>query len=174
METSAPQSHGHGQERGEQIAVSGWSRFILVHIDRHRSDPNSLRPFPLTICARSLSVRWGVADNLQRVWFPSEGVVGTQQNSIGAENPHHVLEVDRIQYDAVEEEPTNRVNRSWPRLNGNVERSRRIDNEKFYRMLEGVVIDVADVFNDKLQEWEDFYNFNRPHGGLNGQTHTNG
>ncbi|MEX2133133.1 MAG: IS481 family transposase, partial [Acidimicrobiia bacterium] len=24
--------------------------------------------------------------------------------------------------------------------------------------------------NDKLQEWEDFYNFNRPHGGLDGQT----
>jgi len=23
---------------------------------------------------------------------------------------------------------------------------------------------------DKLQEWEDFYNFHRPHGGLNGQT----
>ena len=22
----------------------------------------------------------------------------------------------------------------------------------------------------QLQEWEDFYNFNRPHGGLNGQT----
>jgi len=57
-----------------------------------------------------------------------------------------------------------------PRLNGKVERSHRIDNEEFYRMLEGVVIDEADVFNDKLQEWEDFYNFNRPHGGLNGQT----
>ena len=37
-------------------------------------------------------------------------------------------------------------------------------------MLEGIVIDEADVFNDKLQEWEDFYNFNRPHGGLDGQT----
>jgi transposase InsO family protein len=57
-----------------------------------------------------------------------------------------------------------------PRLNGKVERSHRIDNEEFYRMLDGIVIDEADVFNDKLQEWEDFYNFNRPHGGLNGQT----
>ncbi len=34
----------------------------------------------------------------------------------------------------------------------------------------GVVIDDANVFNDKLQEWEDFYNFHRPHGGLGGQT----
>ena len=57
-----------------------------------------------------------------------------------------------------------------PRLNGKVERSHRIDNEEFYRMLDGVVIDNAQLFNDKLQEWEDFYNFNRPHGGLDGQT----
>lgn len=40
-----------------------------------------------------------------------------------------------------------------------------------FRLLEhGVIIDDAKVFNDKLQEWEDFYNFHRPHGGLNGQT----
>ena len=58
-----------------------------------------------------------------------------------------------------------------PRLNGKVERSHRIDAEEFYRMLDdGVVIDDANVFNDKLQEWEDFYNFDRPHGGLDGQT----
>ena len=57
-----------------------------------------------------------------------------------------------------------------PRLNGKVERSHRIDQEEFYRMLEGVVIDDTDLFNDRLQEWEDFYNYNRPHGGLGGQT----
>ena len=57
-----------------------------------------------------------------------------------------------------------------PRLNGKVERSHRIDAEEFYRLLDGVVIDDAEVFNHKLQEWEDFYNFNRPHGGLDGQT----
>jgi transposase InsO family protein len=57
-----------------------------------------------------------------------------------------------------------------PRLNGKVERSHRIDEEEFYRMLDGVVIDDTDLLNDKLQEWEDFYNFNRPHGGLGGDT----
>jgi hypothetical protein len=57
-----------------------------------------------------------------------------------------------------------------PRLNGKVERSHRIDDEEFYRLLDGVVIDDAQVFNQKLQEWEDFYNFNRPYGGLDGQT----
>ena len=51
-----------------------------------------------------------------------------------------------------------------------MERSHRIDNEKFYRMLDGVVIDDAELFNHNLQEWEDFYNFNLPHGGLDGQT----
>ena len=57
-----------------------------------------------------------------------------------------------------------------PRLNGKVERSHRIDEEEFYRMLEGVIIDDAKVFNDKLQEWENFYNFERPHSALNGKT----
>lgn len=42
---------------------------------------------------------------------------------------------------------------------------------RLYRMLDGVVIDNTELFNDKLQEWENFYNFNRrPHGGLDGQT----
>jgi transposase InsO family protein len=57
-----------------------------------------------------------------------------------------------------------------PRLNGKVERSHRIDAEEFYRQLAGVVIDDTKLFNDKLQEWENFYNYNRPHGGLGGQT----
>ncbi|WP_436975838.1 hypothetical protein [Nonomuraea angiospora] len=45
----------------------------------------------------------------------------------------------------------------------------RIDAEEFYQLLDGVVIDDAEVFNDKLREWEDYYNY-RPHGGLGGQT----
>jgi transposase InsO family protein len=59
---------------------------------------------------------------------------------------------------------------STSRLDGKVERSHRIDNEEFYRILDGIVIDQAELVNNKLQKWEDFYNFNRPHGGLNGQT----
>ena len=58
-----------------------------------------------------------------------------------------------------------------PRLNGKVERSHRIDGEEFYRMLVGVVVDDTELFNEKLQEWEDYsYNFDRPHGSLGGQT----
>ena len=57
-----------------------------------------------------------------------------------------------------------------PRLNGKVERSHRIDAEEFYRMLDGVVIDDTEMFNDRLQQWEDHYNFDRPHGSLGGQT----
>jgi transposase InsO family protein len=55
-------------------------------------------------------------------------------------------------------------------LNGKVERSHRIDAEEFYQLLDGVVIDDTKVFNDKLREWENFYNYHRPHGGLGGQT----
>ncbi len=57
-----------------------------------------------------------------------------------------------------------------PYLNGKTERSHRIDDEEFYHQLEGVVISTAEEFNQRLQEWERFYNYDRPHGGLNGQT----
>jgi transposase len=57
-----------------------------------------------------------------------------------------------------------------PRLNGKVERSHRIDSEEFYRLLEGQVIDDTRLFTQRLQEWEDYYNYHRPHGALGGQT----
>ncbi len=37
-------------------------------------------------------------------------------------------------------------------------------------MLDGVVVDESKLFTTKLQEWEDYYNFERPHGALGGQT----
>ena len=35
---------------------------------------------------------------------------------------------------------------------------------------QSVLIDDAHLFNDKLQEWQDFYNYHWPHGSLGGQT----
>jgi transposase InsO family protein len=32
------------------------------------------------------------------------------------------------------------------------------------------VSDDIHLFNDKLREWEDYYNYHRPHGALDGQT----
>ena len=52
-------------------------------------------------------------------------------------------------------------------LNGKVERSHRTDREEFYQLL--TYIDDVDL-NEKLKNWEDFYNFNRPHSALNGHT----
>ena len=51
-----------------------------------------------------------------------------------------------------------------------MERSHRIDAEEFYRLLYGALIDDSQLFTNKLQEWEDYYNYHRPHGGLDGQT----
>ena len=65
---------------------------------------------------------------------------------------------------------TSASNPAPPRLNGKVERSHRIDSEEFYRLLHGQVIDDTRLFTDKLQEWEDYYNYHRPHGALSGQT----
>jgi len=57
-----------------------------------------------------------------------------------------------------------------PRLNGKAERSHRIDEEEFYRMLKGIIIDSSKLFNEKLKEWQNFYNFQRPHASLQGRT----
>jgi len=55
-----------------------------------------------------------------------------------------------------------------PRLNGKVERSRRVDAEEFYRL--STASSSTPFFNAKLKEWQDYYNYHRPHRGLNGQT----
>ena len=58
-----------------------------------------------------------------------------------------------------------------PHLNGKVERSHRVDDQEFYQLLDrdGIAGDIH-LFNAKLREWEDYYNYQRPHGALDGQT----
>jgi transposase InsO family protein len=58
-----------------------------------------------------------------------------------------------------------------PHLNGKVERSHRVDEQEFYQLLDkdGIADDIH-LFNDKLREWEGYYNYHRPHGALDGQT----
>jgi len=58
-----------------------------------------------------------------------------------------------------------------PRLNGKVECSHLIDGEEFYKLLEGVIIDDSKKLNEKLQEWENCYNFDRPMVELVAQLH---
>jgi len=54
-----------------------------------------------------------------------------------------------------------------PQLNGKVERSHRTDQEEFYQLLN--YTDDVDL-NAKLAKWEEFHNFNRPHGAHSGRT----
>ena len=54
-----------------------------------------------------------------------------------------------------------------PQLNGKVERSHRTDQEEFYQLL--TYTDDVDL-NEKLAEWERFYNLDRPHGAFHGKT----
>jgi len=53
-----------------------------------------------------------------------------------------------------------------PQLNGKVERSHRSDQEEFYQLLN--YVDDQDL-NKKLDVWEKFYNFSRPHGAFGGR-----
>ena len=54
-----------------------------------------------------------------------------------------------------------------PQLNGKVERSHRSDQQEFYQLL--TYKDDVDL-EAKLDEWERFYNFSRPHGAFKGKT----
>ena len=54
-----------------------------------------------------------------------------------------------------------------PQLNGKVERSHRTDRKEFYQLLE-YTNDVD--LNRKLKDWENFYNYHRPHGAHQGKT----
>jgi transposase InsO family protein len=54
-----------------------------------------------------------------------------------------------------------------PQLNGKVERSHRTDKQEFYQLLTY----KGDVdLGKKLAEWENFYNYHRPHGAFSGRT----
>ena len=52
-----------------------------------------------------------------------------------------------------------------------MERSHRVDDQEFYQLVDmnGIADDIQ-LFNEKLREWEDYYNYHRPHGALAGQT----
>jgi len=54
-----------------------------------------------------------------------------------------------------------------PQLNGKVERSHRTDQTEFYQLL--TYTDDVDL-NAKLEAWENFYNYDRPHISLDGKT----
>ncbi len=59
------------------------------------------------------------------------------------------------------------IKRGTPQLNGKVERPHRSDQQEFFQLLS--YKDDVDL-EAKLDEWERFYNFARPHGAHNGQT----
>ena len=54
-----------------------------------------------------------------------------------------------------------------PQPGGKVERSHRTDKQEFYQLL--TYKDDVDL-EAKLEEWESFYNYHRPHGALRGRT----
>jgi transposase InsO family protein len=54
-----------------------------------------------------------------------------------------------------------------PRLNGKVERSHLTGKREFYQFLD-YKVDLG--LEEKLTEWEAFYNLHRPHGAHGGKT----
>ena len=54
-----------------------------------------------------------------------------------------------------------------PHLNGKVERSQRTDIEEFYAT---VNLDLLELQNETLPEWQHYYNWQRAHGSFKGKT----
>jgi len=54
-----------------------------------------------------------------------------------------------------------------PHLNGKVERSQRTDKEEFYST---VNLDLEELKNETLPEWQHYYNWQRAHGSFKGKT----
>jgi transposase InsO family protein len=113
-----------------------------------------LRAYPR--CDQKTAIAF-VDDVMAKLSFQVERVQTDNGSEFGASFHWHLLDlgVDHVQ-----------IKPRTPRLNGKVERSHRIDSEEFYRLLEGQVIDDTNLFAEKLQEWEDYYNYHRPHGAL--------
>ena len=117
-----------------------------------------LRAYPR--CDQKTAIAF-IDDVMAKLPFQVERVQTDNGSEFGSSFHWHLLDlgVDHV-----------KIKPRTPRLNGKVERSHRIDSEEFYRLLEGQVIDDTRLFSDKLQEWEDYYNYHRPHGALGGQT----
>ena len=59
-----------------------------------------------------------------------------------------------------------------PHLNGKVEGSQKTDRDEFYSTIKlpcPEKLPCPDI-DDRLQEWQHYYNWNRPHGSLGGKT----
>jgi transposase InsO family protein len=117
-----------------------------------------LRAYPR--CDQKTAIAF-IDHTLSKLPFQVERVQTDNGSEFGASFHWHLLDkgIDHV-----------KIKPRTPRLNGKVERSHRIDSEEFYRLIEGQVIDDTRLFTDKLQEWEDYYNYHRPHGALGGQT----
>ena len=58
------------------------------------------------------------------------------------------------------------ITTSSPQLNGKLERSHRTDEQEFYQLLS---YQAGVDLNEKLAEWESFYNISRPRGAFDGR-----
>jgi transposase InsO family protein len=117
-----------------------------------------LRAYPR--CDQKTAIAF-IDDVMAKLPFAVERIQTDNGSEFGASFHWHLLDkrIDHV-----------RIKPGTPRLNGKVEKSHRIDSEEFYRLLQGQLIEDAHLFTEKLQEWEDYYNYHRPHGALGGQT----
>ena len=127
-------------------AIDDYTGLSILRIYEHNNQVNAIRFVDYT---------------LSRLTFRAEVIQTDHGSEFGSQFHWHVLDKGiRHVY----------IKPRRPQLNGKVERSHRIDDEEFYGLLDGIVIDDTTLINERLREWENFYNYGKPHPALNGQT----
>jgi transposase InsO family protein len=97
---------------------------------------------------------------LARLPFPVQIIQTDNGTEFQSAFHYHALDKRRPRLYPTPHPPAGRQSRTLP-----PHRRRRV-----LPLLDGTLIDDAKIFNDKLREWEDYYNYHRPHGALDGQT----
>ena len=119
----------------------------IIHNQWKLLNPGSTRPRVLKIYDRNSqqnAIRF-IDDALSHLSFRAEVIQTDNGSEFGSQFHWHLLDkgIGHVY-----------IRPHRPRLNGKVEGSHRIDEEEFYRLLDGVIIDDTNLCNEKVREWE--------------------
>ena len=119
----------------------------IIHNQWKLLNPGSTRPRVLKMYERNSqqnAIRF-IDDALSHLSFRAEVIQTDNGSEFGSQFHWHLLDkgIGHVY-----------IRPHRPRLNGKVEGSHRIDEEEFYRLLDGVIIDDTNLFNEKVREWE--------------------
>jgi len=119
-----------------------------------------LRLFPKKNSEFSILFLHEIIDAFGEIGFPIQRI----QSDCGPEFYNDALQLELMEY-FIKFRPNPP---GKPHLNGKVERGQKTDKEEFYTTIS--LKATIDAIKAKLNAWELYYNYERPHSALNGKT----